>query len=95
MTAALPKESKRAVLGCTLHQNQDEVHNIENAQVVTKKTPTTKELLSLNLAFRLSIPARSNAITITNSEQLLGIGSGQTSRVDAVQIAIWKAEQQK
>jgi phosphoribosylaminoimidazolecarboxamide formyltransferase/IMP cyclohydrolase len=35
--------------------------------------------------------ARSNAVTIARGSALVGIGSGQTSRVDAVDVALMKA----
>src|SRR5207244_12895762 len=35
--------------------------------------------------------ARSNAVAIARGEGLVGLGSGQTSRVDAVDVAIMKA----
>jgi len=35
--------------------------------------------------------ARSNAIVLARGEELIGIGSGQTSRVDAVDVALLKA----
>jgi phosphoribosylaminoimidazolecarboxamide formyltransferase / IMP cyclohydrolase len=34
----------------------------------------------------------SNAIVIAKGERTLGIGAGQSSRVDAVRVALWKAQ---
>jgi phosphoribosylaminoimidazolecarboxamide formyltransferase/IMP cyclohydrolase len=36
--------------------------------------------------------ARSNAVAIASGESLVGLGSGQTSRVDAVDVALMKAK---
>jgi len=36
--------------------------------------------------------ARSNAVALARGEALIGLGSGQTSRVDAVDVAIMKAK---
>ena len=45
----------------------------------------------MDLAFRMCTAVRSNAITLANREKLIGAGGGQTSRVDASEIAVQKA----
>ena len=44
-----------------------------------------------SLAVRLAISWLTNAIVLANEETTLAIGAGQTSRVDAVRIALDKA----
>jgi len=63
----------------------------EQWQVVTERDPTAAELLALRLAWRVCKHARSNAIVFADSVRTLGIGAGQTSRVDAARIAVMKA----
>ncbi len=63
----------------------------EQWQVVTERDPTAAELLALRLAWRVCTHARSNAIVFADPVRTLGIGAGQTSRVDAARIAIMKA----
>ena len=45
----------------------------------------------MSFAWEVVASARSNAIALASGEQLVGLGSGQTSRVDAVDVALLKA----
>ena len=58
---------------------------------VTLRAPTDAELIDLDLAWRLVRGVTSNAITLVRDRRLIGIGSGQTSRVDAARQAVAKA----
>jgi phosphoribosylaminoimidazolecarboxamide formyltransferase/IMP cyclohydrolase len=59
--------------------------------VATRRAPTDAELLDLDLAWRLVRGVTSNAIVLVHDRRLIGIGSGQTSRVDAARGAVDKA----
>ncbi|MBF96158.1 MAG: bifunctional phosphoribosylaminoimidazolecarboxamide formyltransferase/inosine monophosphate cyclohydrolase [Pelagibacterales bacterium] len=61
-------------------------------KTVTKKKPTRKEIEDLIFAYKVVKYVRSNAIVIAKNKTTLGIGSGNTSRVDSVQFAIFKAK---
>jgi phosphoribosylaminoimidazolecarboxamide formyltransferase/IMP cyclohydrolase len=63
----------------------------EHWQVVTERDPTARELQALKLAWKVCTHARSNAIVFADEARALGIGAGQTSRVDAARIAVMKA----
>ena len=94
LSAPLPKEQTRSVFGGLLKQEHDQpFKDFSEAKVVTKRQPTEQEWAALDLAFRMSTPVKSNAITFTNATKLLGAGGGQTSRVDAVELAVKKATQ--
>jgi phosphoribosylaminoimidazolecarboxamide formyltransferase/IMP cyclohydrolase len=58
---------------------------------VTKRGPTDDERLDLDLAWRLVRGITSNAIALVRQRRLIGMGSGQTSRVDAARQAVGKA----
>ena len=58
---------------------------------VTRRTPTDREREDLDLAWRLVRGVTSNAIVLVRDRRLIGIGSGQTSRVDAARQAVAKA----
>ncbi len=58
---------------------------------VTRRAPTDRELLDLDLAWRLVRGVTSNAIVLVKDRRLVGMGSGQTSRVDAARQAVAKA----
>ena len=58
---------------------------------VTTRQPTPQELRDLDLAWRLSRGVMSNAIVLVKNGMEIGLGSGQTSRVDAARQAVAKA----
>ncbi len=59
--------------------------------VATRRAPTDTELIDLDLAWRLVRGVTSNAIVLVRDGRLIGMGSGQTSRVDAARGAVDKA----
>jgi phosphoribosylaminoimidazolecarboxamide formyltransferase / IMP cyclohydrolase len=60
-------------------------------RAVSRRSPTANEWVALQFAWEVVAAARSNAAVLARGEEVLGIGSGQTSRVDAVDVAIMKA----
>jgi phosphoribosylaminoimidazolecarboxamide formyltransferase/IMP cyclohydrolase len=59
--------------------------------VVTRRGPTEAERRDLELSWRLVRGVTSNAIVLVRDGALIGLGSGQTSRVDAARGAVEKA----
>jgi phosphoribosylaminoimidazolecarboxamide formyltransferase/IMP cyclohydrolase len=59
--------------------------------VLTTRAPTGGERRDLDLAWRLVRGVVSNAIVLVRDGALIGVGSGQTSRVDAARQAVDKA----
>ena len=83
----------RRVHGGLLIQDWDEIDmGIREANVVTKRNPTEDEWEALELAWRVTKHVKSNAIVYANKGQLVGVGAGQMSRVDSVNIAKMKAQ---
>ena len=60
-------------------------------RLVTKRAPTGAECEGLRFAWTVVAVSRSNAAVIAQGAWLAGLGSGQTSRVDAVDVALMKA----
>jgi phosphoribosylaminoimidazolecarboxamide formyltransferase/IMP cyclohydrolase len=60
-------------------------------RVVTKREPTAEEWADLRFAWRAVATVKSNAILVARDGLALGIGAGQTSRVDASRLAVTKA----
>lgn len=60
-------------------------------RVVTEKSPTEEQRTSLRFAWELVRHVKSNAIVLVQGAALCGVGAGQMSRVDSVEIAIRKA----
>lgn len=82
----------RSVHGGLLVQTEDDLkQDVSQSQVVSKRSPSEEEWQDLKFAWRLVKHVHSNAIIFTNKEQLIGVGAGQMSRVDAAQLAISKA----
>ncbi|SCD20121.1 Bifunctional purine biosynthesis protein PurH [Proteiniphilum saccharofermentans] len=82
----------RSVLNGTLVQDKDvSVETAAGLQVMTTKIPTTKEIEDLLFANILVKHTKSNAIVLAKDKQLIASGTGQTSRVDALNQAIEKA----
>jgi len=82
----------RRVLGGFLVQDTDaEVDDREGMKVVTSAHPDEPGWGDLLFAWRVAKHVASNAIVIARDLQVIGIGGGQTSRVDAVRLALEKA----
>ncbi|MDP2576639.1 MAG: bifunctional phosphoribosylaminoimidazolecarboxamide formyltransferase/IMP cyclohydrolase [Candidatus Palauibacterales bacterium] len=62
-------------------------------RTVTKRSPSDAERADLRFAWAAIWGVKSNAIVLARDEAAIGIGAGQTSRVDASKLAGWKAQQ--
>jgi phosphoribosylaminoimidazolecarboxamide formyltransferase/IMP cyclohydrolase len=83
----------RQVVGGMLVQDRDaDLEERSEMQVVTKRHPPEPEWSELLFAWRVCKHVRSNAIVLTRDLATLGIGAGQMSRVDAVRLALEKAQ---
>lgn len=82
----------RAVAGGVLLQDRDQ-QSLREARAVTKRPPAETEALGLRLAWRVAKYARTHAAVICRGSRTLGIGSGQTSRMDALRLAIVKSQE--
>jgi len=64
----------------------------EKWRMVTDRAPTRKERDALLFAWRVVKHVKSNGIVLAIGDRTVGIGAGQMSRVDAVELAIKKAK---
>src|SRR5262249_43197698 len=60
-------------------------------EVMTRRAPTPFEMEALHFAWIVAGHARSNAVVVARADGTLGVGSGQTSRIDALHVALMKA----
>jgi phosphoribosylaminoimidazolecarboxamide formyltransferase/IMP cyclohydrolase len=60
-------------------------------KTVTAREPSAVQVEAMRFAWEVVGAARSNAIALARGTALIGLGSGQTSRVDAVDVALMKA----
>jgi len=82
----------RRVDGGLLVQTRDlPADDFAQAKVVSKRSPTDKELADLRFAWLVAKHAKSNAIVLANHNHVVGVGAGQMSRVDSVHLAVRKA----
>jgi phosphoribosylaminoimidazolecarboxamide formyltransferase/IMP cyclohydrolase len=90
---ASPIKSTRSVLNGDLVQDFDLKTVQKDALIVkTQQAPNDQELLDLLFANVVVKHTKSNAICLVKNQQLLASGTGQTSRVDALNQAILKAK---
>jgi len=82
----------RRVLGGVLVQDRDsELDDRSTMRVVTARHPGMREWDDLLFAWRVAHYVRSNAIVLARDLATVGIGAGQMSRVDSVELAVRKA----
>lgn len=83
---------KRVSGGFLIQDWEEHIENMEDFKVVTKKSPTDKEWQDLIFAWKVVKNIKSNGVLFAKNLQTLGIGSGQTSRVDSAKTAVLKAK---
>jgi phosphoribosylaminoimidazolecarboxamide formyltransferase/IMP cyclohydrolase len=82
----------RSLLGGLLAETLPGPPQFASWMAVTARKPTEAETRDLRFAWRVTRHVISNAIVIARDGVTLGIGAGQSSRVDAVRLALLKAE---
>ncbi|SDB53083.1 phosphoribosylaminoimidazolecarboxamide formyltransferase / IMP cyclohydrolase [Flavobacteriaceae bacterium MAR_2010_188] len=89
----LPSKIVRTCLNGILVQEKDsKTDKLEDLEVRTRTSPTEKELKDLIFASKICKNTKSNTIVLAKDGQLFASGTGQTSRVDALNQAIHKAK---
>lgn len=88
------EQQVKSVSGGFLVQDLDQ-KNItkEDLELVSKKSADDKDVDQLVFAMNVCKYVKSNAITVVNDFATCGLGGGQTSRVDACEIACKKAQE--
>ena len=87
-----PKSYKSILNGVIVQDTDLKADAQDEMKVVTKASPTSQQLSDLEFASKLAKHLKSNTIVLARNNQLLGMGCGQTSRVDACNQAIDKAK---
>ena len=89
----LPHNQVRTCLNGILLQEKDAKTDVrEDLKTATKLTPSEQEIEDLLFASKLCKHTKSNTIVLAKNKQLCASGTGQTSRVDALNQAIHKAQ---
>jgi phosphoribosylaminoimidazolecarboxamide formyltransferase/IMP cyclohydrolase len=83
----------RQVDGGVLVQDHDgDIDERDSMEVVSATAPDDRQWEDLLFAWRISKHVKSNAIVLAKELATVGIGAGQMSRVDSVELAIRKAQ---
>ena len=92
-TINLPETSVRSCLNGVLVQQKDSITDDRNMlENATTSTPIDNEIEDLLFASKICKNTKSNTIVLAKNKQLFASGTGQTSRVDALNQAIHKAK---
>lgn len=83
---------KSLLNGVIMQENDVVTEERENCRIVTTMEPTEDQWRDLIFAARCCKHLKSNVIVMAKNSQLLGMGCGQTSRIDALEQAITKAK---
>src|SRR4051794_21309826 len=87
-----PGRELRTVAGGLLAQDRDApALDPSELRTVTRRPPSEAELADLLFAWTVVRHVRSNAIVLARDGATVGIGAGQMSRVDSVELAVRKA----
>ena len=88
----LPNYQYRTALNGVLYQEKENTtDNASFMSTATVATPSERELEDLFFASKICKHTKSNTIVLVKNKQLYASGTGQTSRVDALEQAIAKA----
>ncbi|MEC8402681.1 MAG: bifunctional phosphoribosylaminoimidazolecarboxamide formyltransferase/IMP cyclohydrolase [Bacteroidota bacterium] len=89
----LPSNTYRSCLNGILVQERDsKTDNAKKLDFITTKKPNAQEIEDLIFASKICKHTKSNTIVLAKNGQLLASGTGQTSRIDALNQAIEKAK---
>ncbi len=84
----------RSLLNGVVEQDKDTVLlTAENLKLVTTKAATAGQITDMLFADIIVKHTKSNTIVLAKNKQLVGIGCGQTSRIDALKGAIAKSKE--
>jgi phosphoribosylaminoimidazolecarboxamide formyltransferase / IMP cyclohydrolase len=85
-------EMRSIAAGLLVQSRQFPTLTEEDMKVVTTRKPTKKEIEDMIFAWKVNKNVKSNAVVFAKNECTVGIGAGQMSRVDAVNLVRMKQE---
>jgi len=85
--------TEKHLVGGRLVQDRDDGRLARgDLEVVTEREPTDAQLETMLFAWQTAKHVKSNAIVFADGTETVGVGAGQVSRVDAVELAAKKAD---
>ncbi len=86
------KKYIRSIPGGFIIQEKDNKYvDVKEFNLQTSRMPNEKEKKDISFGWKLIKFIKSNAILLVKDQRILGVGAGQMSRIDSVDIAIKKA----
>ncbi|WP_295163949.1 bifunctional phosphoribosylaminoimidazolecarboxamide formyltransferase/IMP cyclohydrolase [uncultured Buchnera sp.] len=83
---------KRITNGLLVQEYDSNKVNTKNFDFVTNRLPTQKELEDAIFSWKVAKFVKSNAVVYSSNKTTIGIGAGQTSRIDATKLANLKVK---
>jgi phosphoribosylaminoimidazolecarboxamide formyltransferase/IMP cyclohydrolase len=92
-TAERDSWDMKKIVGGILVQDRDlgSLRDLGELTIPSQRQPTNEEYQACDFAWKVCKHVKSNAIVFATSQQTVGIGAGQMSRVDSVKLAQMKA----
>jgi phosphoribosylaminoimidazolecarboxamide formyltransferase/IMP cyclohydrolase len=84
-------EIRNVVGGVIVQETDTSILSEENLQVVTEKMPSDNDMKTMLFGWKVLKHVKSNGILIVKDNTTVGVGAGQVSRVDSVDIAMKKS----
>jgi phosphoribosylaminoimidazolecarboxamide formyltransferase/IMP cyclohydrolase len=93
-TAQCDNLDMKKIVGGILVQDRDlgSLKDLGDLTIPSQRQPTNEEYQACDFAWKVCKHVKSNAIVFATSQQTVGIGAGQMSRVDSVNLATMKAK---
>jgi phosphoribosylaminoimidazolecarboxamide formyltransferase/IMP cyclohydrolase len=85
------REMKYIDGGMLVQDKDSKIIAEQDLRIVTQRKPSAEEIKTMLFAWPVLKQIKSNAILIAKNNVTVGVGAGQVSRVDAVDIALKKA----
>ena len=84
-------EVRNVVGGVIVQETDTSILSEENLQVVTENKPSDNDMKTMLFGWKVLKHVKSNGILIVKDNTTVGVGAGQVSRVDSVDIAMNKS----
>ena len=84
-------EVRNVVGGVIVQETDTSTLSEDNLQIVTENKPSDKEMKTMLFGWKVLKHVKSNGILIVKDNTTVGVGAGQVSRVDSVDIAMKKS----
>ena len=87
------KQKQRSALNGSLYQDDDRsIESRNDWKLATEASPSDAMILDLEFGIKAVKHLKSNGIALVRNQQLVGMGCGQVSRIDALEHAMLKAK---